>query len=216
VSFRYLVTFRKDGPSRFLSHLDLQATLEYGMRRAGLPLELSEGFNPRARYSLVAALPLGYVGERELLELTLREDLKPEELSSKLQAALPGGITIVLAEQLASSGSASAARLHSATYRIELAEEVDNLTARVESLLSQTELIVEVERNGRKRKQDVRSLVLDLSVAGSHTLRLATELTGGGSVRPEEILRRLALDPTDARITRESIEVEPAKTPHVS
>jgi radical SAM-linked protein len=216
VSFRYLVTFRKDGPARFLSHLDLQATLEYGMRRAGLPLELSEGFNPRARYSLVAALPLGYVGERELLELTLREDLKPEELSSRLQDALPGGIRIVQAERLASSGSPAAARLRSATYRIELAQDVEGLEARVECLLSETELIVEDERNGRKRMQDVRPLILDLRASDSHTLHLVTEVTGGGSVRPEEILRLLALDPADARITRESIEVEPAKTPRVS
>ena len=76
MSFRYLLTFRKHEGARFLSHLDLQATLEYGMRRAGLPLELSEGFNPRPRYSLVAALPLGYVGEHELLEMTLRDDLE--------------------------------------------------------------------------------------------------------------------------------------------
>jgi radical SAM-linked protein len=211
VSFRYLLTFRKDGAARFLSHLDLQATLEYGMRRAKLPLELSEGFNPRPRYSLVAALPLGYVGERELLELTLREDVKPEELSTKLQEALPAGITILETARLAAGGSAGAARLRSATYRVELAEDVEDLDARVETLLSRSELIVEYERNGRKRKHDVRLLVLGLSASDPRTVHVATELTVEGSVRPEEILRLLGLEADAARITRELIEIEPEK-----
>jgi radical SAM-linked protein len=211
MSFRYLLVFRKADAARFLSHLDLQATLEYGMRRAGLPLELSEGFNPRSRYSLVAALPLGYVGERELLELTLREDLEPDEVSARLQAALPAGITILSAERLAPGGSSGAARLRSATYRLELAEPVADLDARVAKLLSQVELMVEHEKNGRKRIQNVRPLVLALSADQHETLRLVTELTVDGSVRPEEILRLLGLEPAEVRITREAIEIEPEK-----
>ena len=41
------VTFRKGEDARFLSHLDLTATLEYAVRRARLPVALSEGFSPR-------------------------------------------------------------------------------------------------------------------------------------------------------------------------
>jgi radical SAM-linked protein len=212
VSFRYLLTFRKHEAARFLSHLDLQATLEYGMRRAGLPLELSEGFNPRPRYSLVAALPLGYVGERELLEMTLRDDLEPGDVAAKLQSALPDGITILSGERLAAGSSAGAGRLRSATYRLELAQPVADLDSRVAQLLSEPELIVEDERNGRKRKQNKRALVLALSVVEPQTLRLVTELTVDGSVRPEEILRLLSLDPTEARMTREAIEIEPEKS----
>ena len=74
------------------------------------------------------------------------------------------------------------------------------------------ELIVEDERNGRKRKQNKRALVLALSVVEPQTLRLVTELTLDGSVRPEDILRFLGLDPTEARITREAIEIEPEKS----
>ncbi len=89
---------------------------------------------------------------------------------------------------------------------------VSDLDARVAQLLSGPELIVEDERNGRKRKQNKRALVLALSVVEPQTLRLVTELTLDGSVRPEDILRFLGLDPTEARITREAIEIEPEKS----
>src|SRR5947209_6759657 len=91
---RYLIVFSKSGGARFLSHLDLQATLEYGMRRAELPVQLSEGFNPRPKYSLVTALPLSYAGEQELLELTLREDVPAEQVAIALGRSLPEGITV--------------------------------------------------------------------------------------------------------------------------
>jgi radical SAM-linked protein len=199
-----LVVFRKWGGARFLSHLDLQAALEYGLRRAGLPMELSEGFNPRPRYSLVTALPLGYTGEGELFELTLRDELPPETVADGLRRSLPEGISILTAELLPGR-AATATRLQSATYRIELREPPADLQGRVQSLLDRSEIPVEEERNGKLRTRDVRSLVLALEVIDRQTIRLVTKLTGEGSIRPDEILRQMGLDPRDARLTRESI-----------
>jgi radical SAM-linked protein len=210
VSTRYLVVFRKWGGARFLSHLDLQAALEYGMRRAGLPVELSEGFNPRPRYSLVTALPLGYTGEGELFELTLREELPAETVAESLGGSLPEGISVLTVEVLRGR-AATATRLQSATYRIEFMEPPADLQARVQSLLDRSQILLEEERNGKLRTRDVRSLVLSLEVVDPQTMRLVTKLTGEGSIRPDEILRQMDLEPRDARVTRESIALsEPA------
>ena len=45
---KFAVTFRKGDDARFLSHLDLTALLEYAVRRAGLPIYLTEfGYQSR-------------------------------------------------------------------------------------------------------------------------------------------------------------------------
>ena len=208
MSARYLLTFRKDGSARFLSHLDLQATLEYAMRRAALPVELSEGFNPRPRYSLVTALPLGYVGERELLELTLREPLPAPEVTARLNAALPDGIIMASAEPLPGRVP-TATRLQRAVYRIQLRQDITDLHDRVRALVERPELLVEEEHGGKRRTRDVRPLLLSLQCVDSRLLRLVTKLTGEGSVRPDEIVRALTIKPRDAVITRERIELAP-------
>src|SRR5947209_17058677 len=96
------------------------ALFEYALRRARLPFALSEGFNPRPRMSMAAPLPLGYVGEREILEIVLREPVIPEETVRRLQAAVPSGIEILSATDYAAQTRSSASRVRGAVYRIEL------------------------------------------------------------------------------------------------
>jgi radical SAM-linked protein len=206
---RYLITFSKAGQARFLSHLDLQATIEYALRRAALPVQLSEGFNPRPRYSVVTALSLGQRGERELLELTLRDDLPPSEVGSRLRAALPEGIDVLATEPLPMGSGPVAVRLRSARYRIELAEPISGLADRVATTLARQSIDIEEERNGRLRARDIRPLILAMEADGEHSLRLVISLTNEGSVRPDEILRQLGIDPSGTAITRESIEIDP-------
>ncbi|MDQ7779636.1 MAG: TIGR03936 family radical SAM-associated protein, partial [Planctomycetota bacterium] len=49
----------KTGKLRFISHHDLMRTIERAVRRSGIPVECSEGFNPRPRISYPTALALG-------------------------------------------------------------------------------------------------------------------------------------------------------------
>jgi radical SAM-linked protein len=209
MSSRYLITFSKVGRARFLSHLDLQATIEYALRRAALPVQLSEGFNPRPRYSVVTALSLGHHGIRELLELTLRDELSADEVGRRLGAALPDGIDVLAVKTLPAGSGAVAVRLRSACYRVGLAEPVPDLETRAASLLDRDAIDIEEERNGKMRCRNIRPLILELQADGDCSVRLVTSLTNDGSVRPEEILRQLGIDPTGATITREWIEIAP-------
>src|SRR5512137_1305759 len=72
--------FQKVGELRFLSHLELMRALQRALRRAGIPLAYTQGFNPQPRLSLAQALAVGVEGLRELgdMELTLR--MAPEEM----------------------------------------------------------------------------------------------------------------------------------------
>jgi len=56
---RFRLTFSKAGDLRFVGHLDLQRLIERCLRRSGLPLRYSQGFNPKVRLNLASALPLG-------------------------------------------------------------------------------------------------------------------------------------------------------------
>jgi radical SAM-linked protein len=205
---RVRVFFAKGDEARFLSHLDLMATFEYGLRRAKLPFELSEGFNPRPRMSIASPLPLGYVGEREILELALREPMAAQEIVRRLQAALPAGITILSAEEYATQTKSSASRVRGAVYRMTLPEAVDDLPDRVAALLARPTLEVEEERDGTRRKRNLRPLIKRLEAPDGRTLLLDVRLDRDGTARPEQVLDLLSILRDGVRIARERIELE--------
>ena len=205
---RLRIVFRKGEEVRFLSHLDLMATLEYAVRRARLPVELSKGFNPRPRLSLAAPLPLGYVGEREVLEIVLRESLPPRQILDRLQASVPPGIVILDVEEIAPGQKPAASRLRSADYRIELADEIPSAEEQVADLLSRATLDVEERRDDGVRRRDLRPLLLSLRALDARRLHMTVQLDSGGTVRPEQILALLSMPTDGARITRERIELK--------
>ncbi len=76
---------------------------------------MSQGFNPRPRFSLPAPLSLGIEGWDEVLELDLTEELEPEELARKLSLQMPHGIDIIKAE---STNPGTKAHVASVRYRV--------------------------------------------------------------------------------------------------
>ena len=83
---RLLFRFRKEGQARFLSHHDLMRLFERALRRAALPLRMSQGYHPHPRLSILSALPLGLEADDEALEVQLQPPLPPAEALARLRA----------------------------------------------------------------------------------------------------------------------------------
>ncbi|MFA5356571.1 MAG: TIGR03936 family radical SAM-associated protein [Candidatus Omnitrophota bacterium] len=94
MSVRMEFTFAKKGTMRFISHLDLMRLFMRAVRRAGLPVKMSEGFSPHPRLSMKRALKLGVESDNEEAAFVLREQVAPGEFRDKLQKQLPEGIYI--------------------------------------------------------------------------------------------------------------------------
>lgn len=92
----YKVTFifSKKGLMRYISHLDLMRLLTRAMRRAVLPLKMSEGFSPHPKLSIKRALKLGLESEEEEATIVLKYPLDNHEFKQKLEEQLPQGIEI--------------------------------------------------------------------------------------------------------------------------
>ncbi len=83
--------FAKRGDLRLVSHHDLLRCLERMLRRAEIPMALSQGFNPRPKIVFAQALALGIEGHREIVDLELAEPMAPAEVLRRLAAAAPPG-----------------------------------------------------------------------------------------------------------------------------
>ena len=79
---------------RYISHLDLMRLLMRAMRRAELPLKMTEGFSIHPKLSIKRALKLGVESDNEEAAVVLKELLRMEEFRERLQKQLPEGIKI--------------------------------------------------------------------------------------------------------------------------
>jgi len=87
--------FSKTGTAKYISHLDLIATMTRALRRAGVELEYSHGFNPHPYLSAALPLPVGCSSLCELLDLGVVSTRTQESFTGSINAALPVGLKIL-------------------------------------------------------------------------------------------------------------------------
>ncbi|KYH31819.1 TIGR03936 family radical SAM-associated protein [Neomoorella mulderi] len=200
---RLRVKYSKGGRAVFLGHLEMLRLWQRAMRRAGLPLAYSHGFNPHPRLAFGPALAVGIESLAEYLDMELTVVLDPAEVKEKLQAELPAGLEILLVFAIPDQAPALTAIIDAAAYRVAWEEPPDPkiLQQKAEALLSRPE--VQVSRPGRDgaRVKDIRPGVFQLAVKPEATLAMLLECSSRGVVRPEEVVSAMALE-GPYRVTR--------------
>ncbi len=92
--YRMRARFIKRGDLKFISHLDMCRTMIRAIRRAGLPINYSQGFHPHPKLAFTAALPVGTESRAEYLDMELAELLPAEEITERLNRVLPTQLQI--------------------------------------------------------------------------------------------------------------------------
>lgn len=119
---RLLVKYAKEGGAALLSHRDSLRALERALRRSDLPLVYSEGFSPRMRMSLSPALPLGVSAEAEYLEVSVEEEVAPEDARDRINRGLPQGLRVSEIQPLAPTMPKLSRWVRYGLYRIDAGE----------------------------------------------------------------------------------------------
>jgi len=196
---RIRVRFQKRDQLKAISHLDLMRSFERTLRRTGMPLRMSEGFNPRPRISFPMPLGVGMEGLDEVMEFELADWVYPPEVERRLREQLPNGLEL-LSATVADPGKSAQGR--AATYEVapssELAKDPRLNDESLRSLLAREEIPVRRIRKGREKTVNVRPFVLDLARRGDNVV-LRVKADSKGSTRPEEILRALGFDDATCR-----------------
>ncbi len=183
--------FHKDGPSRYMSHLDLTRCMTRCIRRAGLPIWYTEGFNPHAYMTFALPLSLGAAGYYEIMDIRFVEDMPLEEAVRRLNVALPEGITVWKAAEPVSKPTA----IVSARWEITLDSEgidTDNLAEALNAFLSKDEIMVEKKTKAKKLTTfDVKPQIIEWGVSCEDGVKLMLLLPAGciNNINPTIVLK---------------------------
>nr|WP_277998963.1 TIGR03936 family radical SAM-associated protein [Moorella sulfitireducens] len=166
------------------------------MRRAGLPLAYSHGFNPHPLLAFGPALAVGIESRAEYLDGELTTPLEPAVLKDRLQAQLPAGLEIRQVFTIPRQAPSLTAIINAAAYRVTWEDPPDpkSLKEKAKDFLSRP--AVEVNRRGKDgvKARDIRPGVYQLVVTPEAALEMLLECSSRGNVRPEEVVRAMDLE----------------------
>lgn len=206
---RLRITFSKTEAMRYTGHLDLQRAWERTVRRARLPLAYSQGFNPRPKINLAAALPLGYTSSCEIVEIWLERDLPLAQIEKSLNQAVPPGIEISRIWEIDPKEPKIPNLVLATEYTAILQDPIVELGERVAALSTSTTII----RERRGKTYDLRPLIEAIEVQtltpqGEQRLWLRLSSRTGATGRPDEVLDAMGIPPQRARIHRSALHLQ--------
>ncbi len=91
------IKFEKVGLSIYFSHLDLQKVMQRALKKSGLPVWYSKGFNPHIYMTFTLPLSLGQESLCESFDFRLEEDMTEDEIIKAMGGTLPQGINVYAA-----------------------------------------------------------------------------------------------------------------------
>ncbi len=181
-SVKMRVEFSKTGQLRYLSHLELIATLLRAIRRADFPLKYSEGYNPTPRISFGPPLGVGFSGMSEYFDI---EILPPFDIfmnRRKLNSTLPEGIYVKDMAVLQPEAKSLSSFITRYRYEIKGGD-----ISYLEKFLSQKN--AEIEREGNTI--NLRAMVEEVRQIAEDTIQLVVIDQGDIKVRMGELLPKI-------------------------
>ena len=210
---RLRIRFGRGAELKFISHLDLTRLWYRSLRRAGIALALSEGFNPHPRLSLAAPLQLGVTSEAEMMDIFTPWPVTPQDFTSLLRSELPAGLSILQVFSVPLHIPALQAQVGYAEYDVEVRlPEGFDIGRAISGLLARASIPWHHQRDTGTKSYDLRPLIVDLSAAGCRevlcSLKMRLRCGAKGTGRPEQVAKALGLDnPLSIHRTRLILEI---------
>ncbi len=189
---RMLGVFEKSERVRHIGHLDIQRAVQRGLRRSGLPVAYSNGFNPHIQVTFASALSTGACGKREIMDVKMAEPVSEEVFLRKMNAAMPQDMQLSSARAVDDRHPALMASLKAGIYEMVIRDprQADRLLPAIGPMMAQETIPVARKTKSGIKEVDMKPLIYALRGEGQK-LYATLMLTERESCKPNMILEGL-------------------------
>ena len=191
--FRLRVRFCRGEELKFISHLDIIRLWLRAMRRAGIPLEYTEGFSPHPRISLAVPLSVGVTADNELMDISITKVVSPHWFIDTVNRQLPDGLKVLEATPISPNVPSLQSQVRFTQYQVEVGtgKNEDEIKAELDRVLALESLPWHHERDTGRKSYDLRNLIddiwlVEMKPAGC-ALGMILRCDESGSGRPEQV-----------------------------
>lgn len=186
----YVLKYSRGDSVKYISHLDFVRTFTRAVRRSGLQMAYSEGFNPHPILTVAQPLSVGVTSGGEYLRIRFVDNMEAEYVKDALNKVLPIGFKITAAAKV-SGKEMDFAKLDRAKYTVEAEMKKDTDLMVDDFLARQSVLIMKKSKSGEK-EADIREHIHQLAVEGrdGKTVTLSMCLSAGNNynLKPDTVI----------------------------
>ena len=171
------IKFTKEGPMKFVGHLDTMRYFQKAIRRAELPIAFSGGYSPHMIMSFAAPLGVGVTSTGEYFDMELTATIPTDEICQRLNSQMVDGIHVLSARQVEDGKASKAMSLVAAAdYLVEFRPgkaPADGWQTRITEFLKQPEILVTKETKKGEKQVDIRPFIYKMNLQNDNRIFLS-------------------------------------------
>ncbi|MBQ7705150.1 MAG: TIGR03960 family B12-binding radical SAM protein [Selenomonadaceae bacterium] len=192
---KYRCQIRKGAEIAFLSHLEYMNVFMSALLRSKLPAAYSEGFNPHLKVSFATALGVGVTSEMEYVDFELSQNIKSNEVLTRLNSHLPKGAEIVRIRKISGKVPALTAAIDFSRYEVLIDADFESAVDAAKKFNAAKEINFTRVTPKHTREIEIKSYIAEplkiSKVDGEILLTFGTKINLYGTIKPSEVLKVL-------------------------
>ncbi len=188
--------FTKEGPVKFVGHLDTVRLFQRAIKVAKIPVAYSQGFSPHSLIYFALPLAVGMSSCGEYLDLITEKDVNPEDIKNQLNAILVNGITIMEAFIAPDKKDSLMSLVKAADYKVVIPKkDFPHMTYEgIEEELDKPALLVEKVGKKGVKEVDIKPMLLGKELKEEEDffiLNLKVLAGSEANLKPELVLKAI-------------------------
>lgn len=178
---------------KFIGHLDIMRYFQKAIRRAKIPVAMSEGYSPHQIMSFAMPLGVGLTSEGEYLDIQTTQDVDLQDMVQKLNSVMVEGMKVITCTEILSKTKAMTS-VAAADYSVFLKPESfpytdDWLSLQFQDFYHQTEIIVLKKTKKSEREVDIRPYIYEMHYENDHKIFMKLATGSVNNLKPELVMQ---------------------------
>lgn len=184
------IKFSKEGPVRFIGHLDIMRYFQKAIRRAGIDIAYSTGFSPHQIMSFASPLSVGHESCGEYFDVELNSITDTEDIKMRLNQTMAEGIQILQVAVLDETEGNAMASVAAADYLISFRDSVslpDDWKEKLTVFYEKDKIPVIKKTKKGEREIDLKETIYQLEIREDQVYMLL-DAGSGSNMKPGFVL----------------------------
>ncbi len=188
------VKFAKFGALKFIGHLDVMRYMQKLIRKSGIDVAYSQGFNPHQLLFFASPLGVGLTSEGEYFDIVLNS--AEPDIVEKLNAVTVDGIKFLDSAVLKEKSKNSMSIIASGKYIMELKEEyrdgfslgAKEFSNKFTKFLSKDKIVVNKKTKKSEREVDLAPLIYEYEVREDFSVYMHLSAGSEENLKPQLVM----------------------------
>ncbi len=184
------IKFSKEGPVRFIGHLDIMRYFQKAIRRAGIDIAYSTGFSPHQIMSFASPLSVGHESCGEYFDVELNSITDTKDIKMRLNQTMAEGIQILQVAVLDETEGNAMASVAAADYLISFRDSVslpDDWKEKLTAFYEKDKIPVIKKTKKGEREIDLKETIYQLEIREDQVYMLL-DAGSGSNMKPGFVL----------------------------